>query len=267
MAVTPRMGAPANYNKGLGQVVVAQSIYAESSTQLHDIGDRLVLGNRVFYYAKNGAAALSAGFGVQAALLSGATTTLQTKCPVVVAAAASTKNVYITAITTAQTADTFAGGFAVIADTSTTPDDFYTMRVKSNSALATTGTASYITLYDELPVALTTSDFVDLTASPYSGVVIQDASSPGAPMLGVPIIPVTISYYFWLQTYGPCGVYSNEGPLTNGLAVVRSTATDGGVSSAPAANTVAALGMEVVGHVLNVGTDVFGALVFLQIAA
>ena len=268
MGVNPRMGAPANYNKGQGQIIVAQSIYAQAENPLHDIGDRLQLGNRTFFYARAGATGLSAGFLSEAAILAGGVSYNQTKCPVVVAAAAGTKKVYLTAISGTQTANIFANGFAILDDTSPTPDDFYTMRIKSNTSLLTSGVASYIELYDELPIALTTSDYVDLTANPYNAVVIANYSTPTSPVVGVPIIPVTAYYYFWIQTYGPCGVFSNEGPLTNGKLVVRSTATDGSVETYSVANSVTPATMtDPVGYVMNIGTDAFCATVFLKIAA
>ena len=125
MAVTPRAGAPANYNKGLGQIVVAQSIYAQSDSPLHDIGDRLQLGNRVFYYAKAGGSALAAGFLCETAALAGGVSYNQTACPIAVAAPAGAKQVYVTAISGTQTAGTFDGGWAVFDDDSPTPDDFF----------------------------------------------------------------------------------------------------------------------------------------------
>jgi len=63
-----------------------------------------------------------------------------------VIAAAGDKTIYCTIVTTAQVKDRFLGGMAVINDVSATPDDFYTIPIMGNSALATTGTTGYVEL-------------------------------------------------------------------------------------------------------------------------
>jgi hypothetical protein len=196
--------------------------------------------------------------------LSGATTTLQTAAAVSVAAAAGDNRIYMTIITTAQAADLFAEGWAVFNDVSATPDQFTTMKVKGNSALATTGTTGYIDLYDGIPFALTTSDKVDLTINMFKNVVEQPVTTlVGAPV-GVAQIDVTSGYYFWAQTWGPCGIMSNTGPLTLAADVVLDTTIAGGICSQAAG--AGSLATPRVGYAMNVGTDVYGALVFLQIA-
>lgn len=200
---------PSAFNHGPGAITVGQGIYEQSSTSKCRLGTRLQVGDRVFRYALNGAAALKGGVVVQGATTGGATTTLQTTRAVAVAAKAGDRKIYTTALTTTQTAGTFDDGWVSIFDASETTAT-YLYRIKTNSQLETSGTASYLELYDPLHVALTTSDQLEIIANPYKGVVVAaSATTLTGPILGVPPIGVTASYYFWLQTYGPCSVVSD----------------------------------------------------------
>lgn len=240
-------------------LISGQGIYEESSTQQFELETRLQLGSRVFYYASAGEA-LYAGFGVQQALVGGAGTTLQNTQAVTVAAAAGAKRIYVNALTTAQTANVFAEGWAAVFDATTT-GKCWLFKVKGNSALATSGTASYIDLYDEIPEALTTSDQVSLIANPYKGTLLTNISADGGP-LGVAPINVTSAYYFWLQTYGPAAVY----PITSvgyGDSVVASDDTSGGLS----ANANVTLAAYPMGYCLHTGTANESAIVFLTMRA
>lgn len=243
-----------------------QGIYEQSATQLYPIGTTYAeptpLG-RVFKYAKAGAA-ITPGKLLATAALSGAATTLQTACSVSVAAAALDKRIYLTIVTTAQAADLFAGGIAVINDVSITPDEFYTIPIVGNSALATTGTTGYIDLLYGVPVALTTSDKVDLSVNPWYNVIEQPVTTHTGSPAGVAPINITSGYYFWCQTWGPVGIMSNAGPLTVGAAVKSSTDIAGGVASDVAG--ASSLAQPQVGWAINVSTDVYGATVYLTIA-
>ena len=243
-----------------------QGIHSESATQNYPIGTFYNENgplHRGFMYAKAGAA-ITPGKLLATAALSGADTTLQTACAVSVAAAAGDERIFITAVTTAQVADLFAGGMAVINDVSPTPDDFYSIPVAGNSAIAASGTASYIDLAYGVPVALTTSDKVDLSVNPWKNVIIQPVTTHTGSPAGVALINVTSGYYFWCQTWGPVGIMSNAGPLTVGSAVLSSTDIAGGVISQVA--TSGSLVTPQVGWCINVSTDVYGATIFLTIA-
>jgi len=253
---------PLSRHFGPGTLFTKQGIYEQSSTAKHRLGERLQVGERVFRYASAGEA-LAAGLLVQQAALSGADTTLQTACSVAVAASAGDTKVYINAVTTAQAANLFDDGWASIYDASAT--SMYTYRIKTNSALATSGTSSYIELYDPLHIALTTSDKVDLTTNVYKSVIQSPATTSTGGMLGVAPIAVTSGYYFWLQTWGPCAIFSNDGPLTAGKDVVVDLGAAGSIQSqAAGTNSVAE---QTIGFCLNISTDTYGALVYLKIAA
>ncbi len=244
-----------------------QSIYLESATQEYPLGTRYAepgpLG-RVFRYAKAGAA-ITPGKMLATAQYGGAAGTAeQTQCAVAVAASTNDKRIYITASSSAQVLDLFAGGMAIIMDVSATPDDFYSIPIESHSALLSTGTASYIDLQYGAPVALTTSDKVDLFVNPWKDIIIQPTTTHTGSPIGVAQVNVTSAYYFWCQTWGPVGIMSNAGPLTVGASVISSTDIAGGIASGNVASST--YPQPQVGLCLTIGTDVFGAGVYLMIA-
>ena len=240
----------------------AQGIYETSLTAKTFIGDKLQLGERVFYYALNGAADLYGGNLIETAYLAGATTEFQTQCAISVAAPIGSTNIYMTSVTTAQAANLFSDGWAGIYDDEST-DSYYTYKVKKNTALAATGTTGYITLYDEMHIALTTSDKVLLTTNPFKSVVIADYSTPAGASLGFAPVNVTAAYYFWLQTWGPVNAAISSAALTIGYDVVRSTAADGLVMSQVAG--ASSVGVDRIGRCLAPGTASKGALINVEI--
>ena len=176
-----------------GVTLPAQSIYEESSTALHKLGTRLVIGERTFFYCKNGAVALTAG------LVVAAINTLTSEDTVTVAHGIGTYDVTVTASGIA--ANDFAEGWLVV-DEGTGVGTTY--KIRSNTA--TVSGVIVCTLYDPLAVAWATADTdVTLTPSIYNAVVVSPTAGVSLPV-GVPLIGVTASYYFWAQTWGPCGV-------------------------------------------------------------
>lgn len=248
---------PAARHFGPGTLFTGQGIYEESSTAKHALGERLELGDRVFHYASAGEA-LYAGYLGQQAAFGGATTTLQNTQAVAVAAPIGSTKIYTTALSTAQDAGAFADGYMAIWDATTT-GMCYTYRIKTNSALATSGTASYVELYDPIHIALTTNDQVYLIANPYKSIIAAGSTASGAAM-GVPPISVTSAYYFWLQTGGPCAVYP-EAALDLDESVCRSDATAGTVCKMASATAG-----QVVGYALHIGTAAEAAIVYLTLA-
>jgi len=181
-----------------GATVAAQDIYEESSTALHKLGERIVIGDRVFRYAKAGSSALTAG------LLVGAPCTLTSEDTVTVAHPIGTTVVTVTAASVS--ADDFAEGYLVV-DEGTGAGETY--KIKSNTA--TSGGTIQVTLYDGLKTAWSTSDTdVTLIPSPYNGLIVCPTDGIIMPV-GVPLIDVTANYYFWVQVKGPAGVKVDAG--------------------------------------------------------
>lgn len=252
---------PAAYAHG-EKLYSKQGIYEVDSVQRFPLGEGMQLGDRSFYYAQaNASNALIAGDLIEGAALAGGTSYLQTACPIAVAAPAGVTDIYINSITAAQAAGLFDDGWCGIYDAS--PGCYYTYRIRTNLALATTGVTGKLTLYDELHIALTTSDYVKLTTNRYKSVVIANYSTPTSPALGVAPVAVPVSNFFWLQTWGPCHVLISSAALTAGYDVVRSNAVDGAVISQIA--TTGSLAVDRVGTCMNIGTASYGALIDLQI--
>jgi hypothetical protein len=245
---------PAAMNYGPGALVVQQGIYEESSTKKHRLGERLQLGDRVFRYAYTGGA-LVAGVMATFALLGGATTEIQTTLVVNTAAAIGSRRVYVNSVTTAQTANLFEDGWAVIEETGA-----FLYQVKSNTALAATGTTGYLELYDDLHIALTTSADIELMTNPWNKVITAaSATAVAAGLAGVPPIAIQSGYYGWLQTMGPCAMmpyaaldldeYVSMSKDTAGYCQKSSTGT----------NTI------VIGSPMLIGTATEGCIVNLRL--
>jgi hypothetical protein len=222
----PGTNRPNSMNLGPGAVTVGQSIYETSTTKKARLGERLVVGNRIFRYALNSsAAALHGGYVVGAALLGGATTTAQIDALVAVASLLGDTRIFTTILTTAQAAGLFEDGWVGIEDDSL--GDYLMFQIKNNSAL-TTGITGYLDLYDGVTVALTTSDTLTIMTNPYKNViVIPHGTTPTAAQIGVAPIPVPASSYFWLQTAGPCACLADSETVVIGQPVTSSDDTDG----------------------------------------
>jgi ribosomal protein L19 len=180
-------------NADHGAKVVGQDIMEDSSTQKHRLGARLVLGDRVFRYTKNGSVALAAGKHVQSVI------TTNDFVPHANYTAGTIK--VSTSSTTISTADQFAEGYLVLREGGGVGE---TYKIKGNDVGV--GGVNKFTLYEPL-----VSDWVITTTSGcavtnrYRNVVVGATATYASDPVGVPIIAVTANYYFWAQTWGPCG--------------------------------------------------------------
>lgn len=198
-----------------------QGIESESATQKYPLGTFFddEWGRR-FRYALNGAGALVAGDLVQSAALGGAGTTLQTVAFIGAQTAAGNTHIPVASLTTSQTADLFAEGWAAFEDTSAVGT--YLRRIKSNTALTHTtwaDTPMEIVLYEGLPIQLETTDFVALMTNPYKSIVQAAAATLTGYGLGGVCCPVTAAYYCWVQTKGWFGCHIKDGALVAGMSV------------------------------------------------
>jgi len=207
-----------------------QGIYEQSATQQAPLGARLVHedGNgsslRVFRYAKNGAAALAAGKLCQSAA-NGGGTTVQKELVVVSHAAVGSNLITLTAATDSHTADKFKDGFLSVYDGSAAQGVGQTYTIKSNTA-AGAGADFTVTLYDKFIVSvLAGTATANVVKHPYDAIVICNSTITGIPV-GDPLIAVTISYYCWVQTYGPCCVLG-DGTWAYATGLAASNATSG----------------------------------------
>lgn len=225
-------------------LVVGQALFADSTTQQHNLGERVVSNDgRAFRYSRTGAVALVAGTlqqsGAQVANHQNLTPS---------AAAIGATEITLTLGATAATANQYAGGYAVI---TVTPGQGYTYKIKSNPAISSAGSGT-IQLEDPIVVALTTSSRVDLVLNPYSGVIINPATATGLPV-GVANIVSAIGSFSWLTCAGIANVLA-DGAVTVGTNLVASNATAGAVE--PLAGVQASIGIAM----NSISTTEYGAV-------
>lgn len=236
-----------------------QGIYEESVAQKFMLGERYAepgpLG-RVFRYALNGGVAITAGKLLSGAAFMGAATAVEVTDAIAITAPVGASVVYVT-FTNAQAADIFAGGLLVISD-GTAATRFESYVIKSHPA----GTASVpITLYDSIITsAIAASELAYVAANPWRQTVLCATGQLNMPV-GVALTNINIGYWFWCQTWGPVGMYNEDGPLVAGTNLMNSAATAGSAYS-----DTGAIVESCVGATQMVGTDAHCAINFLRIA-
>ena len=218
------MAFPNTVNLSYGQEKV------ETSTKKQVLGTKGVLPDgRVFYYARNGSAAITtAGMIVDA----GTTLTDNAHDMDVPAAAntAGTTTPTISVPTVDLTKDLYADGYMIFNDG---PGEGEVYRIKSHPAHDASETNDVIiTLDDNDPIrtTTTTSSLCGFLQNPYSAVKIIDGNGTmetGA--LGVTTIPMTANYYGWIQTagIGSVAIGAVVGIVGDGLQISQASGEDG----------------------------------------
>ena len=150
--------------------------------------------------------------------------------------------------------------------------------VESNPAVD--GTVSrtwpiYLNPDSRLSATLSTASLVGLLENKYKDVVISGPDSTYTLPLGVTVRAVTASYYFWLQTWGPCVVWCNltaadGSPMSYDTGTGTGTAASVGALHVMGTSTstdvvkMTAMG-KIVGHALAIAATTTHALVNLEI--
>ena len=175
----------------------------ETSDQRQKLGTRASTPDgRVFYYAKVGIAISTAGMIVDAA-----TTFTEANhdmdLTLILAHSAGDTTISLEVPTTDLTKDRYADGYLMFNDG---PGEGEVYRIKSHPAHDASDDNTVIITLDEpdgIRTALTTATEAQLIENPYSAVKLMDGDGTmesGA--LGVTTIPMTASYYGWIQTAG-----------------------------------------------------------------
>ena len=212
--------------------------YAESSSQLFPLGTKIVQGERSWVYCKNAASGLNIAAPIQAA----ARVHAEMDDDIEVGAAAAIGATAVELTSTANlaaaplsTANGIAEGYLIVNDAA---GEGQCYKIKSHDAFS--GVAdSTINLYDALTIALTTSSKCGLVQNPYANVIVTAAVVTGK-VIGVPLIAVTASYYFWAQCWGPAPVVA-QAAIALGTEVVVGTSA-GKADPAAAATTEVFIG-------------------------
>lgn len=211
--------------------VAPQDVFSSYATQGTDLGAFATTNDgRIFRYAKAGVAPLVPGTVVQAPAQVTGNQNLA-----VVAASAGAKTVVISDSTTV-VAGALTGGYLA---TTTGTGYGYSYKISGNSA----STASSLTVYleDAVVVGLSATDSkVDLTASPFNGVIISPTTASSSP-LGVAVSAIPAGYFGWVQSHGS-SIVTASGALTVGLGVCTSVGTAGNVVLATSAITTPVIG-------------------------
>lgn len=195
-----------------------QSTSATQTTQLGAFGG--TEDGRFFRFALNGGTAVAAGKLVVAAPVTANSTALVIPAQAATNLVVNSRQLIVTNGATAVTQDQFAEGFIEVLGTG----GGYTVRIANHTAAANGG-AITLTLGDPLPVAVVAgTNTVNITASPYSGVV---ASTTASLPVGVVRTALPAGYYGWLQTSGHALVAAT-GAVVKGAGIAQDQATTAG---------------------------------------
>lgn len=231
--------------------IAGQDIFTTSTSANTNLGALATTGDGRYYrYASLGAVAAVPGKLYQAAA---EITNHQNLAPTANGAIGD-KTITVTLGATAVTANQYAGGFAVISDST---GEGYMYEIASHPAALLSATLQ-LTLVDPLlTTTASASTKIDLIPSPYSATVVNPTAATSAP-IGVAVFPVAIAGFGWMQVSGPT-VLLADGAVTVGTNLVASNATAGAVEAATGVQAV-------VGTALTgIATTEYGA-VFLQLA-
>jgi len=183
---------------------------------------------RVFYYAKNSSAAITSagmlvdGIAAVAAHDMGLTVTAAT--------AVGSATISLEVPTTDLTKNQYQDGYIVFNDG---PGEGEIYRIASHPAHdASDDNTCVFTLVDPsgTRTALTTASEAGLVYNPYTDVLLADGDGPPAHgPLGVTTIPVTASYYCWIQTagIGSVGIGAAVAVVGDGLQLSQASGESG----------------------------------------
>ena len=202
----------------------------ETSEKKQKLGTRAQTPDgRVFYYARNGSAAITTAGMIVDAAAAFAIAAHDMDVPANANAAGVTA-VSVEVPTTDLTLNQYADGYLIFNDG---PGEGEVYRIKSHPAHDASDDNTVIITIDEpdgLRTATTTSSLFGIFVNPYSAVKVIDGDGimeTGA--LGVTTIPMTANYYGWIQTagIGSVAVGAAVGVVGDGLQISQASGEDG----------------------------------------
>ena len=232
----------------MGVVGKPNKLFTPEATQRYPLGARFKYGLRTFHYALAGGTALLAGNIVSPA-------SLATEVNKSIGAAVASGATSIPDITTAAAQLNLDGGMMIVNDVDGQGESY---EIVSSKANADTSTSTDLILRDPLITALTTDSQVELYSSVYYD--LDKSSDVASHISGIPTMPVTKDYYFWLQTWGPCSALAGD-TIAAGDVLVADT-TDGAVDTAEAGTIIT---QNIIGFALTAGTEGEHNGIFLRI--
>ena len=231
-----------------------QGVYAEAATQNCSIGTKIrLLDGREFIYCRAGAVGLSKALMHQAPLpVSNYTNQLQTAYGWAIGATTGT-----ILITTGATpaANLFKGGTLTV-NKGTGLGQQYT--IVSNTSHATIPT---VVIDQAVITAWPAASEVTLYQHPFNGSLVVPQTTKTAVPIGVPLIDVTATYYYWSQTAGRAPLTVDAGDTLMVGDTCGVPATSGAAGTIGPAVTIEST----YGKVMNIGTASEIALVQLDL--
>ncbi len=199
-------------------MVTPQAIFTSSTTQGTDLGALATTGDGRYYrYVLAGGTTLAVG-KIQSAA---AETTSWQDLDIAATTAGDTSITTTSTVTVG--ANAWTNGYVTVTNGTGIG---YTYGIASNPAAS--GAVVTFKLSDAIVVASPNTVDIDIIASPFSGVVLNAATTVAAPV-GVAVYPITNAQYGWLQVGGPCSVLADASAPTIGANVFVSDDTDGAV--------------------------------------
>jgi len=221
-----------------GDLLTNQNIdvYAQTVGQEFPLGTKLVEGERVWRYCKNGTGTPGPGTILQAAVVHHAEDDLDLVVDATTAIGAYT--ISLTSTTNAAVAaDYYKEGYAFVNAGGGFGSCY---KIKSHDALVGTTAGSIVTLYDPLVVASTAASTLwGLRKNIYDAVLATTAALTGK-VIGVNMLTLAASYYFWAQTGGPACVLTHAAIGAAYYAVAGTTAAqaDPSITDVKALHTI-----------------------------
>jgi hypothetical protein len=203
----------------------SQGLYQISSTAKEKLGTlRITRDGRMFRYGRAGATALIAGECSAAPAI--AADVMNEACASAHAIGEMQVTETITAAAAAYGEDHFQGGYLQINDAT---GEGHQYLIENSTAVAVGGTAITLGLAEAIRVALvaSTSEFT-IAKSIWQGLTITTTDENLC--AGNHIVPVTATYYCWVQTHGP-GLYMAEDASAVGTVLVLDDTKAGNLAS------------------------------------
>ena len=200
----------------------------ETAAAEHALGTKMVLPDgRTFYYAKNSSAAITTGGMIVDGIAAVAAHDMDV--PPTAAQSVGDNTISLEVPTTDLTENQYKDGYLIFNDADGEGEVY---RIVSHPAHdASADNTVIITIEDEgIQTAITTSTEAQLIYNPYTDVKITDGDGTMTTgPLGVTTIPVTASYYCWIQTSGIASVAigAQVGVLGDGLSVSQESGESG----------------------------------------
>jgi len=197
-------GIDGNIISGGMFVNAAPNVYEESIDQLALIGSKLrMVDGTEFHYCKAGAAGIGIAKMAQAeAVTSDWTEEVQTAFGLLAGVESGT--VLITG--TAPVANEWAEGWLLCSKGAGIGQRY---RIQTNTSHAT---EPFVTLYDAVITEIAAASEISIIKSNFMDTIVVDKTAGlTAHAIGVPLIDITASYYYWSQTKGPAALIVDTG--------------------------------------------------------